>query len=44
MKDRAPLFIFIFFLILFVTGIVLGEANDVFQKGVTICLSCIGIN
>ncbi len=38
-----PLYAFVLFLIFFLGGILLGEANDVFQKGVTICLSCIGI-
>ncbi len=31
------------FLILFVVGINLGEVDGVFEKGVAICLSCIGI-
>ncbi len=44
MKGRLPLYIFLFFLVLFLAGIFLGEPRDVFQKGVTICLSCIGIN
>ena len=44
MKDKIPLYTFIFFFILLLGGILLGEANDVFQKGVTICLSCIGID
>ncbi len=43
MKERLPLFIFVFFLLMFITGILLDEAGNVFQKGVTICLSCIGI-
>ncbi len=44
MKDRLPLYIFLLFLIIFLLGVLLGEPRDVFQKGVTICLSCIGIN
>ncbi len=32
-----------FFLVLFVLGINLGDVNGVFEKGVTLCLSCIGI-
>ncbi len=43
MKSRLPLFIFIFFCLLTLSGIVLGEPGEVFQKAVAICLSCIGI-
>ena len=32
-----------FFLLLFILGINLGEVDAVFEKGVSICLSCIGI-
>ncbi|MGX9367036.1 CD1871A family CXXC motif-containing protein [Desulfoplanes sp. PS50] len=35
--------ILFFFLILFVLGINLGDVDGVFEKGVTLCLSCIGI-
>jgi len=43
MKNHKPLFLFIFFCLLTVVGIALGEPKDVFQKAITICLSCIGI-
>lgn len=33
----------VFFLLLFILGINLGEVDAVFEKGVAICLSCIGI-
>lgn len=33
----------VFFLLLFIVGINLGEVDAVFEKGVAICLSCIGI-
>ncbi len=32
-----------FFLLLLILGINLGEVDAVFEKGVAICLSCIGI-
>ncbi len=43
---RVPLvscFVLLMFLALFVAGLILGEAQGVFEKGVAICLSCIGI-
>ncbi len=43
MKSRTPLFIFIFFCLLILSGMVLGEPGEVYQKAVAICLSCIGI-
>ncbi len=43
MTERIPLFTFIFFCILTFAGILLGEPTEVFNKAVSICLSCIGI-
>ena len=43
MKDRLPLYVFLLFLLFLMAGIFLREPDDVFQKAVTICLSCIGI-
>ena len=44
MKSKMPLYVFLLFFVIFVIGILMGDANDVFQKGVAICLSCIGID
>ena len=38
-----PLVVFLTAAALFVTGVNLGEAASVFEKAVTVCLSCIGI-
>ncbi len=38
-----PLVLFLAAVALFVAGINLGEAATVFEKAVTVCLSCIGI-
>ncbi len=43
MKSRTPLIFFLFFCFMAITGIILGEPAEVYQKAVTICLSCIGI-
>lgn len=46
MINRSPLIsylVLLVFLILFILGINLGEVDSVFEKGVAICLSCIGI-
>ena len=36
-------FLLILFLILLVLGINAGEVEEVLEKGITLCLSCIGI-
>jgi len=43
MMNRIPLYLFIFFCMLTFAGILLGEPTEVFNKAVSICLSCIGI-
>ncbi|GAU09163.1 CD1871A family CXXC motif-containing protein [Desulfoplanes formicivorans] len=46
MPNRSTLISYLvlfFFLVLFILGINLGEVDSVFEKGVAICLSCIGI-
>lgn len=43
MKERLPMYLYIFSVFLIVAGLLLGEHKEVFQKAVTICLSCIGI-
>ncbi len=46
MPNRSTLIsylILLLFLALFVLGINLGDVDGVFEKGVAICLSCIGI-
>ncbi len=40
---KKSYFLLILFLLLLVLGINLGEVEVVFEKGITICLSCIGI-
>lgn len=43
MGRKMSFLLFLFFVGLFVLGLNLGEADGVYQKAVTICLSCIGI-
>jgi hypothetical protein len=40
---RAPFFLLAIFLLLFMTGIALGEPTRVLEQAWSICLSCIGI-
>jgi hypothetical protein len=43
MGRKKSFLLFLFFVALFVVGLNIGEADSVYQKAVTICLSCIGI-
>ncbi len=43
MKKYAPLLTTAAALFLLAAGIITGEPSDVWQKAVSICLSCIGI-
>jgi hypothetical protein len=40
---RAPMLLLVFFLLLFLAGIALGEPTRVLEQAWSICLSCIGI-
>ncbi len=40
---KTPLVLISFFLLLWLTGIVLGEPSRVLEQACSICLSCIGI-
>ena len=40
---KAPLFLFLFFLLLFLAGIALDEPTRVLEQARSICLECIGI-
>jgi hypothetical protein len=40
---KISYFLLVLFLILMVMGINLGEVEAVLEKGISICLSCIGI-
>ena len=43
MKRKKFIFLFVFFMILMVVGLALGEYARVLEQAITICLSCIGI-
>jgi hypothetical protein len=40
---KAPLFLFLFFLLLFLAGIAFDEPSRVLEQARSICLECIGI-
>lgn len=40
---KLPLFTLIFFLLLFMAGVISGEPSRVLEQSRQICLSCIGI-
>lgn len=43
LRQHLPYALLLVFLVLFAAGVTLGEPEAVFEKAVTICLSCIGI-
>ena len=43
MRRKKFIFLFVFFMILMVVGLALGEYARVLEQAITICLSCIGI-
>jgi hypothetical protein len=43
MKRRLPWILLTVFLVLMITGLLLGEYKMVLEKAVTVCLDCIGI-
>lgn len=43
MKRKKFIFLFAFFFILMVAGLLLGEYTRVLEQAITVCLSCIGI-
>ena len=40
---KPPFFVLIFFLILFMAGVISGEPSRILEQSWQICLSCIGI-
>jgi len=41
---RKSYFLFVLFIFLLIAGVNLGEVDAVWEKAVTICLSCMGID